>query len=168
MRSRPRRLPRPPAHSPKRRKRIRRRGARKPARVTHRTHPRKAKKPGRGTCTWCLKPILRPDGSQNMRRTFCDQVCVSAYLLRTDPKVMRQHIFVRDDGRCARCGTVWAYNSADWEADHVEPLREAYGDPRFWEPENLQILCNDPCHKDKTREDRARYGWGRRKPARKA
>lgn len=131
--------------------------------MTHRTHPLKAKKPGPGTCTWCLQPIFRKDGTRNMRRTFCGPACVSHYLLRTDPKLMRAHVFVRDDGTCDRCGKVWPYNNADWEADHVHPLREAYGDATCWDPENVVILCHDPCHKDKTREDRAKYGWGRKK-----
>jgi 5-methylcytosine-specific restriction endonuclease McrA len=51
------------------------------------------------------------------------------------------------------------YNNADWQADHVLPLFMAFGDPPFWDPENLQILCTDPCHKIKTADDRAKYSF---------
>lgn len=49
--------------------------------------------------------------------------------------------------------------SDPWEADHIIPLFMAFGDWSFWEPENLQILCKDPCHKAKSKSDMARYGF---------
>lgn len=72
---------------------------------------------------------------------------------------MRQHVFFRDEGRCDRCKKVWRYMSDPWDADHVEPLFLAYGDPSFWEPENVVILCRDPCHKQKSAEDQKKYGF---------
>lgn len=77
-------------------------------------------------------------------------------MLRADPKKMREHVFFRDDGVCARCGKKHESLNADWEADHVMPLMVAFGDPRFWEPSNVVILCL-PCHKKKSAEDRRRY-----------
>lgn len=77
---------------------------------------------------------------------------------------MRRHVFVRDEGRCGRCGRRWLYMTPNWEVDHIEPLKEAAGDARFWSPDNTILLCRDPCHIQKTREDRERYGWGRKKP----
>lgn len=73
--------------------------------------------------------------------------------------MMRQHIFFRDDGVCAACGKKHRYNNADWQADHIQPLFLAYGDWAFWEPDNLQILCHDPCHKAKSKDDMAKYGF---------
>lgn len=72
---------------------------------------------------------------------------------------MRQHVFFRDQGECAYCGTVWKYMSDAWEADHIIPLFMAFGDWSFWEPENVQILCKDPCHKEKSKSDMAKYGF---------
>lgn len=103
--------------------------------------------------------MYRADGKLNLRRNWCGQRCVGEYLLRTDAKMMRQHVFFRDNGVCAMCKTEHRYNNADWQADHIVPLFMAYGDPSFWEPENVQILCTDPCHKLKTKNDAAKYGF---------
>lgn len=72
---------------------------------------------------------------------------------------MRQHVFFRDEGVCADCGKKHRYNNGDWQADHIQPLFLAFGDPDFWEPENVQILCTDPCHKAKSNSDRKKYGF---------
>lgn len=84
---------------------------------------------------------------------------MTEYLLRTDPKTMRQHVFFRDEGRCAHCRTQHFYLDGPWQADHIEPLFMAFGDPSYWEPENVQILCTDPCHKAKSKADMAKYGF---------
>jgi 5-methylcytosine-specific restriction endonuclease McrA len=143
-----------------------------PKSYNHRTHPTKLHRPPPGHCRWCNIPILKADGTINRRRSWCSQRCVGEYLLRTRPEVMRQHIFFRDEGVCAMCHTAHRYNNADWQADHVVPLFMAYGDASFWEPENLQILCTDPCHKIKTKSDRDRYSFvakmSRTKPNRPA
>lgn len=143
----------------RRRRTSRRRSSKTPVSYNHRTHPSKLRRSAPGHCRWCNVAILKADGTLNLRRSWCGQRCVTEYLLRTDPKVMRQHIFFRDDGVCAMCKTKHPYNNGDWEADHEMPLFLAYGDPAFWEPENLQILCKDPCHKIKTQADRIRYGF---------
>lgn len=128
----------------------------------HRTYPGKRNRPPAGTCTWCLQPILRPDGTVNRRKTFCGPVCVTHYLLRAQPAMMRRHVFFRDQGQCGACKRVWENLSDPWDHDHIVPLQLAFGDPSFWEPENVQILCRDPCHKEKTKADEAKYGFVRR------
>lgn len=70
---------------------------------------------------------------------------------------MRQHVFFRDQGYCAACGKKHPYNNNDWQADHILPLFMAFGDPAFWEPENVVILCLE-CHKHKSNADRIKYG----------
>ncbi|AFU87949.1 HNH endonuclease [Caulobacter phage CcrColossus] len=130
-----------------------------PVSYNHRTHPAKIHRPAPGHCRWCHQPIYRVDGTINRRRSWCSKTCVGHYLLRTDSKMMRQHIFFRDQGVCAKCGKEHKYNNADWEADHAQPLFLAFGDPSFWEPENVQILCTTPCHKEKSAEDRRKYGF---------
>lgn len=161
MARRPRRRPSPKTASviTRRPRRRRRKASTKKPVSTHRIHPSKLRRAPPGICTWCLQPILRADGTVNRRRRWCSQACVGHYLLRTDSKVWRQHIFFRDEGICAGCGKQHRYNNADWEADHIEPLFMAYADPSYWEPENLQILCTAPCHKTKSANDMARYGW---------
>jgi len=70
---------------------------------------------------------------------------------------MRQHVFFRDKGRCAACGTIHPYLDGDWEADHVLPLMISWGDPSFFEPENVVILCTKPCHTEKSARDLREY-----------
>jgi 5-methylcytosine-specific restriction endonuclease McrA len=130
-----------------------------PPSYNHRTHPSKLTRPPPGYCRWCALPILKVDGTINRRRSWCSQQCVGEYLLRTDAKMYRQHIFFRDDGVCARCNKKHRYNNGDWQADHILPLAIAFGDPAFWDPENLQLLCTDPCHKEKSAEDRTKYSF---------
>jgi 5-methylcytosine-specific restriction endonuclease McrA len=137
-----------------------RRAGKTPVSYNHRTHPSKINRQPPGHCRWCGVVILKKDGSgPNLRRSWCGQTCVTQYLLRSDPKVMRQHVFFRDQGKCSGCGRVWRYMSDPWQADHVEPLFMAFGDWSYWEPEIVQILCTDPCHKTKSANDMARYGF---------
>lgn len=124
----------------------------------HRTYPPKLYLHTPGYCRWCAKPILRTDGIINRKKTFCNKGCVGQYLLRADPKVMRQHVFFRDKGRCYDCGKVWTYLTDEWDADHIKPLYTAYGNLAFWEPENVVILCRKPCHQQKSYRDRMKYG----------
>ncbi|USN15529.1 HNH nuclease [Brevundimonas phage vB_BpoS-Kikimora] len=136
------------------------RGSKLPVSYNHRTHPSKITRQPPGHCRWCGVKIFKVDGvTLNLRRSWCGQTCVNQYLLRSDPKVMRQHVFLRDEGKCAKCGKVWNRLSDKWQADHVVPLFLAFGDWSFWEPENVQILCTDPCHKEKSASDMARYGF---------
>lgn len=130
-----------------------------PSTHDHRTYPGKLVRPAPGHCRWCNQAIYRADGTINLRKTFCGQTCISHYLLRADPQEMRRHVFFRDQGVCAMCHTRWLYLSDPWEADHMEPLFLAFSDPAYWEPENVQVLCKDPCHRQKSAEDMRRYGF---------
>lgn len=123
----------------------------------YRVYPSRIIKPPRGICRWCGITILKEDGSVNRRKTFCTQVCVTYYLVRADPSKMREFVFFRDRGKCARCGFQHLFLQGEWEADHVLPLMIAFGDPSYWEPDNVVLLCTTPCHKDKSAEDRRKY-----------
>jgi 5-methylcytosine-specific restriction protein A len=61
----------------------------------------------------------------------------------------RRHRFKLARGRCEACNV--ELQPAEWECDHLIPLRlggtNVVG--------NLRVLCK-PCHRAKTREDRAR------------
>ncbi len=128
------------------------------SKFSHREFPKKHYMTAPGYCRWCDQPILKVNGSLNLRKTFCNRACVGHYLLRADQKVMRQHVFFRDNGRCYDCGKVWRYLTDEWDADHVKPLYAAFGDLSFWEPDNVVVLCRDPCHKLKNNRDRIKYG----------
>lgn len=96
----------------------------------------------------------------NVRKQFCDRHCVNEFLLRIEPKRWRKNTYKRDMGICQGCNLVFDYYEDDgWQADHIVPLYHAsrIGDWTAWDPENLQLLCED-CHKDKTQEDYATYG----------
>jgi 5-methylcytosine-specific restriction protein A len=62
---------------------------------------------------------------------------------------IRQRIMLRDNYTCRMCGRVTAHG----EVDHIVPLAVGGGNNE----ENLQWLCAEPCHRQKTeREERER------------
>jgi 5-methylcytosine-specific restriction endonuclease McrA len=77
--------------------------------------------------------------------TFCSPECVHEWKLRSDPRYLRKHVWLRDKGMCRRCGEV----TADWEADHITPVHKGGGECGL---ENMQTLCKR-CHRLKTYED---------------
>ena len=129
-------------------------------------------KEGRTLCRWCNLAV--PKG----RRTFCSDSCVHQWRLRTDPGYLRDAVFARDRGVCARCtvDTVAAYNlmrrargerrqqllaiwglmrlerKSLWDADHVVPVVEGGGECDL---ENLRTLCIH-CHRTVTAALRTR------------
>jgi 5-methylcytosine-specific restriction endonuclease McrA len=133
-----------------------------PTSTTYRTYPGRVLKPAPGSCRWCGVWILDRQGEIDFRRTFCGQQCVTNYLLRADPAVMRRHVFFRDRGVCGMCGFQHlSLKSKEWQADHIEPLMLAQvdKDPRYWEPDNVQVLCTRPCHQIKSADDMKRFAW---------
>lgn len=126
-----------------------------------------------GTCVWCGGAL--PKG----RRSWCSDDCVTEYRVANFQGDARRHLFARDRGICAACGTdpadsmrfVINHNrlglpSPDgyrytplrrepgaWIADHIVPLwsvdRDAPDAFRFWTLANLQTLCV-PCSNAKT------------------
>lgn len=125
-------------------------------RVSHRKYPGPRPRM-QGHCRWCGLEIRDPDGKPNRRKTFCGPICVTHFLLRSDPQKMRLHVFFRDDGVCYICGFKHYHLKGPWQADHVKPLFIAYGDPSFWEETNVKIICNRPCHIEKSAADRRKY-----------
>lgn len=49
-------------------------------------------------CRWCGKEVPKK------RRTFCSNYCVHEHRLRSNIDYMREHVFKRDLGICAKCG----------------------------------------------------------------
>lgn len=66
-------------------------------------------------------------------------------------KVIRERIGLRDEYTCRMCGRV----TVDGEVDHIVPLALGGSNSDF----NLQWLCKEPCHREKSdREERERGG----------
>ncbi len=106
------------------------------------------------------------------RRTFCSDICVHEWRLRTDPGYLREQVFKRDRGVCAICKTNTLRLSSAlrklnfrgrqtrcaalgipyhrlkslWDADHIVPVAEGGGECDL---SNLRTLCI-PCHNRQT------------------
>lgn len=132
---------------------------------------------GRALCRWCgLEVPAR-------RFTFCSDWCVDQWRLRTDPGYLREQVFARDRGVCARCGTDtraayaelrrsrgahrlrllerWGLKRLSrktlWDADHILPVVEGGGECDL---ENLRTLCLI-CHRQATLDLRRRRVSGK-------
>lgn len=66
----------------------------------------------------------------------------------------RDRIALRDGYRCAKCGATWVPNR-----DHVDHIVEL-ADGGTNDDANLQLLCDEPCHKEKTAQEAARRTRG--------
>ena len=53
---------------------------------------------GRRLCRWCGKEV--PAG----RRTFCSSLCAHEWRVRSSSKYLREKVYERDRGVCAKCG----------------------------------------------------------------
>jgi 5-methylcytosine-specific restriction enzyme A len=112
------------------------------------------------------------------RFTFCSHYCVHEWKLRTQPAYLREQVFERDGGICARCGvdTIaasrqlrysrgarraallahWGLKRRTrkslWDADHILPVSEGGGECDL---DNIRTLCLR-CHRQATMDLRAR------------
>lgn len=69
----------------------------------------------------------------------------------------RRLVFARDQGVCADCGTIHAFNGP-WQADHRIPLWKVHQSTYqeavwYWRLVNLQTLCTEPCHRIKSSKE---------------
>lgn len=116
----------------------------------------------RGICRWCGSEVPRG------RFTFCGAACVHQWKLRTDPGYLREQVFQRDHGVCARCGEDtealrkskrkldyqsrkqfekdWGSRRNLWDADHIVPVVEGGGECDL---SNMRTLCLK-CHREMT------------------
>ena len=123
---------------------------------------------GHPICRWCSTPVVRP------RRTFCSDVCVHEWKIRSSPWYVRRQVKKRDKGTCQLCGLnvvkahrewtrakppaadraarrTWRAARPRWEADHIVPVAEGGGECGL---DNYRLLCR-PCHVAVTAEWRA-------------
>ena len=105
---------------------------------------------GARLCRWCDTEIAK-------NRTFCGDLCVHEWKLRTDAGYARKLVFERDAGKCALCPVVLGRTDR-WEMDHVVPVVEGGGCCGL---ENLRVLC-PPCHRGVTAQLARRRAEGRR------
>ena len=108
----------------------------------------------KGNCRFCGVSIVE-NGRINRRKHWCRKACIGLWRLINRPREMRRHVFIRDKGVCQECG-FFRPSIRDFEADHILPLFDAFGDLRYWEPTNVHLKCKD-CHKEKTKEDMVLY-----------
>lgn len=107
----------------------------------------------KGHCKWCGDPIFREDGVRMNLRKFRHDECKRIFLAHIMPDAMRRYVFQRDQGRCAACGTTFSSLYGPWDADHIQMLAMAEGDGSLWHPDNVRILCREPCHIEKSKQD---------------
>ncbi len=117
---------------------------------------------GRSLCRWCNAEV--PKG----RRSFCSDPCVHEWRLRTNPGYLREKVFHRDKGVCARCGVntmalrgdmrkldyaarrkflkEWHLTEGSrkslWDADHIVPVAEGGGQCDLANMRTLCLLCH--------------------------
>lgn len=103
-------------------------------------------------CRWCQVEVSK-------RRTFCGELCVHEWKLRSDAGYARRLVFERDAGKCALCQAVIGRLGA-WEMDHVIPVVEGGGSCGL---ENLRVLCR-ACHVAVTAQLARRRAEARRGP----
>src|SRR5271165_4770000 len=131
---------------------------------------------GRPLCRWC------PAEVPPRRRTFCSENFVHEWKLRTDPGYLREEVFERDKGVCARGGVdttgirrdvrkldyaarrrffrEWGLREGSrkslWDADHIVPVAEGGGQCDLT---NMRTLCLR-CHREATTALRLRLRKG--------
>lgn len=78
--------------------------AKRERQTAHRRVPMPSGKwPGPGTCKWCRKPILHPNGTVNTRR-YWHPDCADDYNLHTRLDAQFRFLVRRDGQQCAKCG----------------------------------------------------------------
>jgi 5-methylcytosine-specific restriction endonuclease McrA len=126
---------------------------------------------GAPICRRCRGPVAAP------RRTFCSDVCVHEWKVRSDPGYVRDLVWKRDGGICRLCGVNlrsaerkwsrsrphqldrpgrrrWRAERPRWEADHILPVADGGGECGL---DNYRLLCRT-CHVNVTQEWRRRRG----------
>jgi 5-methylcytosine-specific restriction enzyme A len=114
---------------------------------------------GEPICRWCRTVVRAP------RRTFCGDLCVHEWKVRSSPGYVREKVWKRDAGICRLCGfnvgkaerlwrrqkprgfdrlarRKWRAARPRWEADHIVPVADGGGECGL---ENYRLLCRD-CH----------------------
>jgi len=124
----------------------------------------------KGPCRWCKGEV------RGRRRTFCSDVCVHEWRLRSSTSYLRECVYARDQGICAFCGIdtialrrrilrlsfgrrvvemrmlgIVRGRKSWWEADHILAVAEG-GDSCL---DNMRTLCIS-CHRSVTAELRMR------------
>jgi 5-methylcytosine-specific restriction endonuclease McrA len=100
--------------------------------------PRRKDDQGRPLCRKCGIVLT------GRKTAWCGKICLKSVKMMVHWPSIRNAILRRDHRKCVKCG-----NSA-WEVDHIVELADGGS---FWDPANLQTLCEDH-HKKKTSASR--------------
>jgi 5-methylcytosine-specific restriction protein A len=87
---------------------------------------------GHRLCRWCEKEVDPP------RITFCSNECVHNWKLRSNIKYLRQHVYMRDCGICARCNKDTRLLKIKLEDLRAVLLREV---GKEWEQSETWTVC---------------------------
>ena len=99
-------------------------------RSNERRFPRRKDAEGRNLCRMCGAR------TPSNRYTFCSPRCLRDFFMRTDWSRIRQIVYLRDGGRCMKCGR--RVSKGSFHVDHVIPLAKG-GDE--WDLDNLELSC---------------------------
>jgi len=140
---------------------------------------------GRPLCRFCGKETAPP------KRTFCSDLCVSEFKIRSNPGYAREKVFERDRGVCSRCGldteklkeTLYALRLTSEEAYRqlvlAYRIQYRFGfnlNEHFWEMDHITPVCQGggscgmdnlwtlclPCHRSKSKSEMKRKRLRRR------
>lgn len=81
-------------------------------------HPPPYSHQPKGTCKLCAKPILKEDGTPNLRVSW-HRECVADWRIATSSGAARQALEARDKGICAYCGVDTATHWVGWRRGQV-------------------------------------------------
>lgn len=100
---------------------------------------------GRRLCRWCGREV--PPG----RRTFCSALCTHEWRVRSSSGYLREKVYERDRGVCAKCGRDARKLKAKLEDEQTAAMRRCGvfdGKPMAdWrkDPQYLAFLKKPPC-----------------------
>jgi 5-methylcytosine-specific restriction endonuclease McrA len=64
---------------------------------------------------------------------------------------LKESVYIRDSGKCGRCGQNVPWKQA--HLDHIKPRATFKDKAQADAEENLWILHDIPCHREKTKQD---------------
>jgi len=89
----------------------------------------------------CNRPLIKPN-----KKWYSIECRTNAYyhfsIVKGNNFVIREQLFIRDNGACQCCGDI----TTNWQADHIIPVYLGGGGFGL---SNFQTLC-DYCHRQKT------------------
>ena len=89
----------------------------------------------------CNMPLIKPSKKWFSKKCR-DNSFINFSIIKGDNYIIREQLFIRDQGACKLCGEI----TEKWEADHIIPVSKGGGGKGL---NNFQTLCKY-CHAKKT------------------